>query len=438
MDTLLRVLIVEDSEDDAILLGRQIRRGGYNLAVERVDTPQAMAAALDRQKWDVVVSDYVMPQFSGLEALSIIQEKGLDLPFIMVSGKIGEDAAVEVMKAGAHDYVMKNNLARLVPAIQRELGEAVVRQDRRLAEEKLKETKVFFQRIVNTARAIIVGLDTTGKVTLFNKYCEEVTGWKFDEIKGMDWFSTFVPERYRTQARLFFKELNDHVDGNEFENPILTKTGEERLIAWNNTTLQDEYGNISLVVGTGIDITDRKKAEEALRRLSSMDGLTEIANRRHFNDFLDREWKRAKRCSAEMSLIVCDIDFFKDYNDTYGHLTGDECLKKVADILGRMLKRPSDLVARYGGEEFAVVLPDTSADGAAVVAEALKSGVEALMIPHSKSLVSRYVTISIGVATTTPSQNTSPTELIAAADKALYRAKQEGRNRIKHAEKIGT
>ncbi len=133
----LRTLIVEDSEADAELLLRELRRGGYAPEFERVDTPEGLDAALTRQSWDLIVSDNAMPRLNGLQALKLIQEKGLDIPFILVSGSIGEDVAVAAMKAGAHDYLMKSNIARLLPAIARELREARVRQERRLADETI-------------------------------------------------------------------------------------------------------------------------------------------------------------------------------------------------------------------------------------------------------------------------------------------------------------
>jgi signal transduction histidine kinase/CheY-like chemotaxis protein len=138
MSIALRALIVEDSQDDAILIARHLRRGDYDLTVERVDTPEAMQAALQRQDWDVVIADYSMPRFSGLDALQLLRESGLDVPFIIVSGAIGEDVAVQAMVAGAHDYLMKDNLARLVPAVQRELAEAQQRRARRQAEADLR------------------------------------------------------------------------------------------------------------------------------------------------------------------------------------------------------------------------------------------------------------------------------------------------------------
>src|ERR1700752_3171979 len=136
----LRVLIVEDSEDDAALLVLELERGGYDVQSERVDTSEAMSAALARQAWDLVVSDYSMPHLRGTDALAIVQQRGLDLPFIFVSGTIGEDTAVAAMRDGAHDYIMKANLRRLIPAIERELREAGVRRERKRAEESLRRS----------------------------------------------------------------------------------------------------------------------------------------------------------------------------------------------------------------------------------------------------------------------------------------------------------
>jgi diguanylate cyclase (GGDEF)-like protein len=171
-------------------------------------------------------------------------------------------------------------------------------------------------------------------------------------------------------------------------------------------------------------------ANQQLQRLASLDSLTSVANRRRFDNYLEQEWRRMAREQAPLSLILCDIDCFKAYNDTYGHLAGDDCLQQVARAISHVVKRPADLVARYGGEEFAVILPNTKTEGAIQIAEKIRSRVKALRIVHANSRFRQHVTLSLGVASTIPGDESSPTILIAAADRALYQAKAQGRDRV--------
>ncbi|MBB6453100.1 diguanylate cyclase (GGDEF)-like protein/PAS domain S-box-containing protein [Salirhabdus euzebyi] len=187
------------------------------------------------------------------------------------------------------------------------------------------------------------------------------------------------------------------------------------------------------------DITKRKEMErnlqklnEELQKLSAIDGLTNIPNRRYFDNYLQKQWDHAKRNQASLSLIMLDIDFFKKYNDTYGHLMGDTCLKKVAASIQHKLYRSLDVVARYGGEEFAVILPETKLKDALAIAERIRRGIESLHISHASSEVSDDVTISIGVASLIPRDSESVEMFITTADQALYRAKNNGRNQVQY------
>lgn len=179
-------------------------------------------------------------------------------------------------------------------------------------------------------------------------------------------------------------------------------------------------------------ILERNAAVEELKRISLTDGLTRIYNRRHFDQTLASEFRRSRRDQLTLSLILLDVDCFKQFNDHYGHQAGDDCLIQVAGVLRSVVQRPADVVARYGGEEFVVILPETSCEGALAVAEDIRQAVAGLNIPHVKSTVADCVTVSLGVASLVPApyaKDAQADALIKAADENLYRAKQSGRNR---------
>ncbi len=173
------------------------------------------------------------------------------------------------------------------------------------------------------------------------------------------------------------------------------------------------------------------EANRTLQKLSSLDGLTGIANRRNFDETLNKEWNRAMRSEKSIGLLMLDIDFFKLYNDHHGHQGGDDCLKKVAKGLDSAIHRETDFLARYGGEEFSGILPDTDLNGSVKVAEEMRLAIKDLRIEHAKSTVSDLVSVSIGVSAIIPQQGTDPKILIGAADQALYKAKEDGRDRVK-------
>jgi diguanylate cyclase (GGDEF)-like protein len=190
----------------------------------------------------------------------------------------------------------------------------------------------------------------------------------------------------------------------------------------NITFHQALFGLASLIATTCL----LGSAIDRLADLSWTDGLTQVANRRRFDVALDEEWRRARRQQAPLSLLMVDVDQFKGFNDVYGHRAGDECLRRVAGALAETVNRAGDLVARYGGEEFAVLLPSTAAPAVATIAESMRARVEGLQIPYPGS---QRLTVSVGVAWCVPAAEGSPADLVAAADQALYRAKEQGRNR---------
>src|ERR671913_2076799 len=258
----LRVLLVEDSEDDALLLVRMLRRGGYDLTWERVETAAAMEAALAGRSWDLVISDHSMPAFSSLAALELLRSKGfVDLPFIIVSGQIGEDAAVSAMKAGAHDYLMKDNLARLNSAIERELREAEVRRERRQAEAK-------YRSIFENAVEGIFQTSVDGRFLTANPAMARMLGYESpEELLGS--ISNIRDQLYAEPQRrdeLYQLALRDgFVSG--FELQMHRKDGDFVWVSVNARVIYDDRGDISYYEGTVENITERKRAEEALREI---------------------------------------------------------------------------------------------------------------------------------------------------------------------------
>jgi len=254
----LRVLIVEDSEDDATLLVRELRRGGYEPTFVRVETPEAMKSALATQTWDIVISDYVMPKFSGIAALKLFQESGIDLPFIIMSGKVGEDFAVEAMKAGAHDYIVKGKTARLIPAIQREMREAEVRRERKRAEYALEEIARRFRRtfeaIPDPAYLWERQVDWQILLTQANKAAYDSTNGEIGDFIG-----TEVERLYSEMVEKLSLAMDTGKTQRE-EMFLQLPTGEERWFLVDHAKTDED--NVLTITK---DITDHKKADEALR-----------------------------------------------------------------------------------------------------------------------------------------------------------------------------
>jgi len=261
----LQVLIVEDSENDAALLEIELRRAGYDPICERVETPEAMSSALGRRQWDIVIADYRMPRFNGLDALALVKEKGLDLPFIIVSGQITEDAAVAAMKAGAHDYVMKDKLARLGPAVERELREAGVRHERRRSQEQLAAEQTFRAAIENSVPAGIAAVDLEGRQVYVNPAFCAMVGWSEAELLGAKPpFVYWPPEKVESIADTLGKVVADKASSAGIEVRFRRRDGERFDALIQVTPLRDAFDQVTGWVSSALDITERKRAEARL------------------------------------------------------------------------------------------------------------------------------------------------------------------------------
>ena len=312
------------------------------------------------------------------------------------------------------------------------------------------------QAILDTAVDAIICIDSHGIIDLFNFAAEKTFGYSAAEVIGRN-VSMLMPEPYAG-------EHDEYIARYE-------KTGEKKIIGIGRETFarhrdgrifpielavsEAVLGSRRLYTGIVRDITQRKHSEdeiehykkhleklvsaktreleaanEKLKALVNIDSLTDLENRRYFDEVLNIEIRRAARTGSTLSLLMCDIDFFKLYNDHYGHVMGDECLKKIAGCFKESFMRATDVPARFGGEEFAVILPDTELEEARLLSEKLSQSIHALKITHEASSAADHVTISTGIACMQPGKQVSSTELIGMADQALYAAKANGRNRI--------
>ena len=262
MDAPLKVLLVEDSEDDALLLLRELRRGGYEPLCERVDTAAAMEAALEERAWDIVISDHSMPAFSSSAALELLRAKGfVDMPFIIVSGQIGEDVAVAAMKAGAHDYIMKDNLARLNTAIERELREAEGRRERRRAEEKYRS--IFENSVEGIFQTTVEGRFVTANPALARMFGYDSPKQLLENISDVGEKLYVDPERRAEFDRLIRRD--GFVSG--FEIQMYRTDGSVMWASASARAVRDAEGAVIAFEGTVEDITERKQAEQALREI---------------------------------------------------------------------------------------------------------------------------------------------------------------------------
>ncbi|HWP36230.1 MAG TPA: PAS domain-containing protein, partial [Gemmatimonadales bacterium] len=263
MATPLKLLIVEDSEADTELLVRELKRAGFDPRYRRVDDQVTMSRALDEQAWDLVVADYSMPHFSGTAALTLLRQRDPDTPFIFVSGSIGEETAVAAMQAGAQDYVLKGNLKRLAPAIERELREAELRRERRRAEEALKRSEARFRELFDNAPVALYRTLPSGEIVDANKALVRLLGYPSREaLLRENTASHYVDPADR---RRWVEQLEREGMAVDFEARLRRKDGGEILVENSGRIVRDSYGRTIYYEGSLVDITERRQAEENLR-----------------------------------------------------------------------------------------------------------------------------------------------------------------------------
>ena len=471
----LKVLIVEDSERDTALLLIELQKAGYAPLYKRVDTAVEMRSALDAEPWDVVISDHVMPTFSSFAALRLLHSKDIDLPFIIVSGQIGEDAAVEAMKAGANDYVMKGNLKRLVPAIQREIRDAQIRRERlqREAEltsqeeesrrrharhlailnkisQSLSEVKDFDTLLRKGLDGVIGALQfSSGALFLRSAVDGEFSLGANSEVnlEFVDILNQMLAQanaNWKTndnESSTYLKHMGDHtsvIDTHKlgFQSGharfvvsvplksagklvaiVMLASSRKKIPSSEEKQLLNTIGN-----QTGIAIENALLLQK-MSQLSMTDELTKLYNRRHFYNVLEIEIDRARRDDRPLSLNILDIDRFKDYNDKFGHIGGDSVLKSLAAVMTSHLRK-TDTSFRYGGDEFAVIMPETDSNKAKDVLERVR--LKWLHMPKTESFgLENPLGFSAGIAEF-PKNGETQDSLVFLADAALYCSKRSG------------
>jgi len=279
MNATLHLLIIDDSEDDARLLVRQLEKGDYHISSKRIESATAMEKALNEQTWDIIVSDYNMPGLNAFQALDLLKKRDLDIPFIIVSGVIGEETAVEAMKAGAHDYIMKDNLSRLIPAVRRELREAKGRQERKQAEESLKESEERFREMSTSAQDAIIMMDHDGNISYWNNAAEKIFGYTAQEAIGKALHGFLAPNKFQKQFNKGFHDFiqtgQGEIVGKTVEMSALRKEGTEFPIGLSisSVKIKGEWN----AVGILRDITGRKNIEAQLRHSQKMEAVGRLA-----------------------------------------------------------------------------------------------------------------------------------------------------------------
>ncbi|MBD1862438.1 MULTISPECIES: ATP-binding protein [Trichocoleus] len=327
MGQILRALIVEDSEDDTELLVLELEQQGYDPIYERVDTAKAMQAALDRATWDVIICDYSMPQFSAPAALALLQSRGLDIPFIIVSGTIGEDIAVAAMKAGAHDYLIKGNLVRLVPAIARELREAQERQARRAAQQALRENEERFRSLIENALDLIVVLAIDGTIQYTSPSSKTLFGYEPEAIAATNIFKYLHPEDISHVRQTFQNVIAQPGVTATAEFRCHHQDGSWRLLEASGKHFVEPSGTTRIIVNAR-DSTERRQAEEMRKALETEKELSELRSR--FYSMMSHEFR------SPLTAIQMTAQLMRDHSQAFEVNKQKECFQRILNATKRL------------------------------------------------------------------------------------------------------
>ena len=447
------ILLIDDLPENLKLLTDLLSQLGYTIR-SAISGARGIKSAKSKCP-DIILLDVTMPEMDGYQVCQSFKNDPdlCDIPILFISALNETFDKLKAFQVGGVDYITKPfQIEEVVARIETHL--IIQRQRKALQieitkrqeiEEVLYQSRALLASVLNSALDGIAAMQAvrdpiTGNIEDFrclvvNPVISRVLNRSREELIGK-----FILKKIlkNLDSDLFDQFVNVVETGEPVDRDFYYPSGDS---CW--------YHYVAVKLGDGFaitvrDITTRKQTElelqttneklqeanQQLELLSNLDGLTQIANRRRFNDYLLTHWQQHQRQQKTLSLILIDVDYFKAYNDFYGHQNGDDCLTQVAQAIAKVPRRVVDLVARYGGEEFAVILPNTNTEGALIIAESIRQAIANLAIPHSSSLVSDRVTVSLGIASLIPTTNQNLECLINYADEALYLAKKQGRNQV--------
>jgi two-component system cell cycle response regulator len=439
------ILLVDDIIENLQLLSDSLIKIGYT--VRSVTSGRMALKTVKVKQPDIILLDIKMPEMDGYQVCKTLKADEVlrTIPVIFLSALDDVFDKVTAFESGGIDYItkpfqMEEVVARIENQLTMQRQQRLLEQEnikRRETEEILYQSRAMLSSILNSSLDGIAAMQAvrnpaTGEIEDFrclvvNPVIARTFGHKREDMIGKLIFKKFLTS---LEPELFNHFVNLVEIGEPLKRDFYYPVGNS---CW--------YHFVAVKLGDGFaitirDITGRKQIELALQdanqkleQLANLDGLTQVANRRCFDGRLQAEWKRLAREQQPLSLILFDVDKFKLYNDYYGHLGGDDCLVRIAQVVQQIVQRPADLVARYGGEEFLVLLPNTDLAGAIKVAQSIQQAIHDQAIPHAKSDVKNIVTLSFGITSLIPTWDIKPDTLIASADRAMYNAKQEGRDR---------
>ena len=438
---LKKVLAVDNDPIMLKSLSRVFEKAG--LQVVTADDGVTAIDIIETYKPDLFIVDLVMPNIDGRALCRIIRSKKefKTTPIIIVSA-IAAEESINTVNLGANICIAKVAFAGMETIINKFLDDPQLLWDPALSNRVLGVDDLYPRNITSELLTInmhfrimldsisngIIEIDQNKRIIYANP-----AALRFFSMSAENMLGSYLSEVFPVDTDdPFYHLINASVStGALIDRHIKISVCHQLLDVY--VVPSGHSRNTKVIVME--DITIREKAQKELIEannklevLARIDGLTNVFNRRHFDEMLHQEWRRLKREKGELAVLLCDVDYFKDFNDTYGHLGGDQCLKDVAQVIKSILRRPSDMAARYGGDEFVTILPNTTLEGAMHIAEEIRDGICRLSIRNEKSPVADHVTVTIGASSGFPDDALLEDKFIWLADKALYDAKMKGRN----------